>query len=52
MERFKKRREGRIITYEYDQSITKLGRLIPETPKKRHENSIEKIKEKIEKEDW
>ncbi len=48
----KRRKEGGIITYKYNQSITKLGRLIPETPKKRRENFIEKIKEKIEKEDW
>jgi len=48
----KKREEGGIITYDYDKSITKLGRLIPETLKKRRENINEKIKEKIEKEDW
>lgn len=47
-----KKREGGIITYDYDKSITKLGRLIPETLKKRRENTNEKIKEKIEKEDW
>ena len=47
-----KRKHGEIITYEFDQSITKLGELIPETPKKERENLIEKIKEKIEKEDW
>lgn len=45
----KKRKEGGIITYEYDKSITKLGRLIPEILKKRRENINEKIKDKIEK---
>lgn len=52
MGRFKKQKAGGIISYKYDQSITKLGRLIPETPKKEHKNLIEEIQEKIEKEDW
>lgn len=50
MERFKREKESGIITYDIKPSITKLGRLIPETPKKRRENLIKKIKEKIEKE--
>ena len=52
MQRFKKQGEYGVPTYDYDSSITKLGKLIPETPKKRRENIDEKIKEKIEKEDW
>jgi len=53
MQRFEKRREeGALVTYKYDKSVTELGRLIPETLKKRRENINEKIKEKIEKEDW
>lgn len=51
MERFKKQKEG-MITYDYDQTITKLGRLIPETPKKKRKNLDEGIKKKIEKEDF
>jgi len=51
MEKFKKQKEG-MITYDYDQTITKLGRLIPETPKKKRKNFDERIKKKIEKEDF
>lgn len=40
------------MIYEYDESITKLGKLIPETSKKKRENHNRKIKDKIEKEDW
>jgi hypothetical protein len=32
--------------------MNKLGELIPETPKKKHENAIQKIREKIDREEW
>lgn len=52
MEEFKTQKDDGTITYNCKKSITKLGRLVPETPKKKRGNLIEKIKEKIEKEDW
>jgi hypothetical protein len=52
MERLKKQPTGGMMIYEYDESITKLGKLIPETSKKKRENHNRKIKDKIEKEDW
>ena len=52
MERFKMQKEGGITTYDYDRSITKLRRLIPEASKRRRSKLIEDIEEKIEKEDW
>lgn len=52
MAKFPKKQIGALVTYEYDESITKLGKLIPETPKKKHENVIQKIREKIDREEW
>lgn len=52
MERFKKQPTGGMMIYEYDESITKLGKLIPETSKKRRENHNRSIKDKVEREDW
>jgi len=52
MEKFKTQKDNGTITYNFEKSITKLGRLIPETPKKKRENVIKKIKDKVEKEDW
>jgi hypothetical protein len=52
MEKFPKKQIGALVTYEYDESITKLGKLIPETPMRKRENMIQKIKEKVEKEEW
>ena len=52
MEKFKEQKEGMMITYHYNQTITKLGRLIPETPKKKRKNLDERIKRKIEREEF
>ena len=49
MEEFKEHKEKMII-YHYDQTITKLGRLIPETPEKKRQNLDKRIKRKIERE--
>jgi hypothetical protein len=52
MERYPKRKLNGLETYDYDESITKLGKLIPETPKKKRENIIRKIIGRIEREEW
>ena len=52
MERYPKRKVDGLETYDYDESITKLGKLIPETLKKKRENLIQKIKGRIEQEEW
>ena len=50
MKKFKRIESG-ITTYRLDASITRLSRLIPETPKKKRGNLVENIKRKIENED-
>jgi len=52
MEKFKEQKEGMMITYHYDRTITKLGKLIPETPKKKRQNLDESIKRKIDREEF
>jgi hypothetical protein len=52
MEKFKEQKEGMMITYHYDRTITKLGRLIPETRKKKRQNLDESIKRKIDREEF
>ena len=52
MERFKEEQKERMTIYHYDRSITKLGRLITETPKKKRQNLDESIKRKIDREEF
>ena len=52
MEKFKEQKEGMMISYHYDRTITNLGRLIPETPKKKRQNLDESIKRKIDREEF
>jgi hypothetical protein len=52
MDKFPKRKVGGLTTYEYDESIVNLGRLIPETPRKKHEKLFQRIMDKIDREEW
>jgi MinD-like ATPase involved in chromosome partitioning or flagellar assembly len=52
MDKFPKRKIGGLITYDYDESIVNLGRLIPETPRRKHERFVQRIMDKIDREEW